>query len=192
MARTRAELSITYHEIARRLLLKQDTALIAQSMCLPEESIKRIMRRPSFTDYLKQLEDKAYGQVDQRVADRARNMKEELEAASWEAFDKLKALLSYASAEALQVNIAQDLMDRAGHGRTQKVSSEVAFNVDSITADVLLTSLRKEEAARKALEERGAPALVKAPIDLDHPVVKKAQLQQEQDDREHADTEPSK
>lgn len=190
MGRTRAQLSITYHEIARRLLLKQETSLIAQAMCIPEETIKTVMRRPSFTAYLSELETRLFQTTDQGIADKSRNLREELEAAAYKSFDKLKDLLEMASTESLQANIAQDLMDRAGYGRTQKVETEQVIHIDPITADVLLSSIRKEKEARATLGGK-EPELVKSPAELDHPVTAQARLLAEQEKRESS-SDPTK
>jgi len=178
MGRTRVQFSLVYYELARRLLLKQDVPLIAQAMGIPEPTVQRVMRKPAFQAVLQQIQDKTYATVDQHLTSQARNLREEFETAAYASFDRLTHLLAKAESESVQMNVAQDLLDRAGYAKVQKVEAVETLKVDPITADVLVTALKKEEEGRRLLAQK--VDLTKTASETEHPVARR--LREAQDE----------
>jgi len=161
MSKTRAVLSLTYNEIARRLLLKQEPSEIAQAMLIHEDQVKRAMLRPDFKEILQRLQDKMYSGVDRTLASDARNLREELQGAAFASFDRLVELQRTAASESVIVNISQDLLDRAGYGKTTKLVEEHTIRIDPLDAEVLTAALAREKEGRALMASKGLDELLK-------------------------------
>jgi hypothetical protein len=149
-----------YNEVARRLLLKQEVSEISQAMCIPEDALKALMRKPAFKEMLAQLQAKVYQSVDASLASDARNLREELSQAAFSSFDRLNTLLKTAASEAVVVNIAQDLLDRAGYGKTSKIIEERVIKIDPLEAEILTAALAREKEGREHLNTRSVDELL--------------------------------
>jgi hypothetical protein len=149
MINVRTEL--IYHEIARRLLLKQDESEICQAMQLPQKSLDHIQKRPDFRILVDQLRDKAYRGVDKTINESARSLTEKIAEVAVESFDRLQALLRTANSPTLIKDIAQDFLDRAGYAKTQPLNQTVV-NIGTLEASVLTDALKREREARERLD----------------------------------------
>jgi len=172
MGRTTVQLTLIYHEIARRLLLKQDPPLIAISMCIPEDFVKQLMRRPAFREVLAQLEQRAFDPIDTALKNQARNLRDDIDRAAANSFDRLTKLLQTTTTEGIIRDIGQDFLDRAGYGKIQKVEQTEVLQIDPITADVLVTALKREQEGKAALGDR---IPVKPSSEADHPIKRRMQ-----------------
>jgi len=184
MGKPRIVHTLTYHEMARRLLRHQTSEEIASAMSMPLDTVKRIMQKPAFKKVCLDLQEKRFEDVDRELKAEARNLHQELKQQAVKAYDLLKDMMTSAAHEGLRVNIAQDLMDRAGYRRTPEERPTVVMNINPIDADVLATALAKEQKGRKALEIKELP--VQSARDLDHPVTRLVK-QVERDERDNED-----
>ena len=65
--------------------------------------------------------------------------------------DKLTFLLDNAASESLQVNIAQDFLDRAGHGAKARDEAPKII-IDTLEATIIMATIKKEDKARARLK----------------------------------------
>lgn len=167
MAQPKAILTLTYHELARRLVMHQEVEQIAQGMALSPNQVKAAMLRPEFTVILDQVRDKAYEGVDKQIQSETRNIAQEIKDASGDSLDRLKSLLE-GSSDTIGMHVAQDLLDRAGHGGKQVAAPLTQIIINPIEADVLATALKKEREGEARLRD-----LVVDADKLDHPAIKR-------------------
>jgi len=106
--KTRTELTLKYHEIARRLLAGQNVEQVAQEMGYNVKQLQGTIRRPFFQQILEDLRNEAYQVLDYDIKRRIRNLREEIAEAAVESFDRLVTLLRNTNNEALIRDIAQD------------------------------------------------------------------------------------
>jgi len=166
MGRTKVVFSLMYNEIARRLLLKQELSEISQAMCVKEETLSRILRKPEFKETLELLQERVYRGLDQSLVSDARNLREEMQKAAFTSFDRLCSLQKTAASESIVVNISQDLLDRAGYGKTTKIVEERIVKIDSLDAEVLAAALAREKEGRANLNQKGVDDLLKSGKDV--------------------------
>jgi len=150
---TKVETSIISHEIARRLLLKQSMEDISQAMAIELKTLQAHVRRGPFKALLDQLQSKLYRPTDQALADKGRNLKEEINLAAIKSFDRLTQLLEAASSEAVVMHVAQDMLDRAGYAKKQVVETEATLRIDPIDAGILMEALATDKAARERIKQ---------------------------------------
>jgi len=170
MGRTRVQFQLMYNEIARRLLLKQEPSAIALSMGVHEDLVKRILRKPEFHKLIDTLQGNVLQPIDTHLKSEARNLRDEIDQAAFKSFDRLQGLLDTASSEAVVKDIAQDLLDRAGYVKTQKVEQTDFLKVDPLTASILISALDKEAEGRKTLGKR---VPTKTAGNTEHPIAKR-------------------
>jgi len=168
--KSRVEYHLVFHEMARRLMLKQEPEEISQAMGIRLSTVKNTLRKPEFKRVVKELQEKVYRQTDRELMDEARDIRAELQGLAGESLDRLTALLRSAASEAIQKDVAQDLLDRAGYGKHVPEDAKVNIVINPIDADVIATALRKEREGQQKL--RGED-LAKPPSDLEHPLLKK-------------------
>lgn len=167
--RNQVTLTVIYHELARRVLMKQSPEEMAQATRIPPVTLRQMLRRPDFKAVLEEVRDKTYLGVDKQLESDARNIQQEIrENAAPKAYDKLMHLLDNAASEGVQMKISQDLLDRAGIGEARDTGSKTIFNIGPVEAGVIMTSLKKEESGRKRLEALKIE-LAKPVKELDHP-----------------------
>jgi len=175
MGKTKVVLELTDHEVARRLLMHQTPVEIAQATGLKPDTVKNRMRHPDFQAVLANVRDKAYEGLDQLVKDEKRNIKADIDDIAGASFDRLKHLLTAAKSETVQMNVAHDFLDRAGHGKQQERTPMVNINIGHIEADVITTALKREQEGRERLEHTKVVELAVPAKQLEHPVVKNAE-----------------
>lgn len=174
---------LTFHEMARRLLLKQSAEQISQAMGIKLDIVKRTLRKKEFKKVAMDLQEATYRGLDQELKDDARDLRSEIQEAAFDSFDRLKELLHYGAGEAVVTNIAHDFLDRAGYGKQKSDAPAVNIIVNPIDADILATALDTERKGRERLEKKGDLNLAKLPEDLNHPLTK---------DDEDSDTKSTK
>jgi len=166
---TRVEFELLYHEVARRLLLKQNVEEIALASGLHKDTVINLMRRPRFRTILDELREKAYRPLDKQIEANKRNIKQEIQDVAGESLDRLKHLLVAASSETLSADIAKDFLDRAGFGKQLVAKDEITIKVDELTASILATALQRERQGRERLERLENPPLVRGASELERP-----------------------
>jgi hypothetical protein len=166
MSRPKVVFNVIYHEIARRLLMKQEVSEIAQATLIPEDRLMALMRRPAFKELLEKLTAKKYEGIDQTINSDARNLREELNEAAFASFDRLVQLQRCAASESLVANISQDILDRAGFGKQTKVEETRIFKIDSLDAEILAGALEKERVGREHMQTKNVDELLKSGKDV--------------------------
>lgn len=165
--RTKVELSVLFHEMARRLLLKQDLATVANGMRMPLKTVQELTRRGDFKEVLESLRDDTYQETDRALKEEARNITQEIQRAAEESFDLLQELMaSVRTGAGHRIKIAQDMLDRAGH-RAKDDHERVVVNINNIDAQVLAETMRAEQEARQRLSS--ASNLVTQASEFQHP-----------------------
>jgi len=149
-----------YHrEIARRLVLGEIQADIARSLGMSESRMSIIVNSPLFKLELQRLAVSR----DEGVA----NVQQTLQAISPLALEVIERTMYSSKSETLKFAAAQDVLDRAGFGKTTKVVSNVSGHVthsnlspDELRQLVIERVQRiKDEAEQKAKELRDADAI---------------------------------
>lgn len=167
--RNHVMLEVIYHEMARRVLLHQDAAEIAQAMRINPNTVAQMLRRDDFKRILEEVRDKTFEGVDKQLESDARNIQQEIrEEAAPKAYDKLMHLLNHAKAEGIQMRVSQDFLDRAGISSRPPEAPGIQIFIGPTEADVIATALKKEEAGRTRLEAIRIE-LAKPVKELDHP-----------------------
>lgn len=156
-------LEVTYQEVARRLLLKQSEEDIGQAMGISQAALRGILARNDFKDIFRTLQQKMYDPIDAQLVQQGRNLKDEIEQACFDSFDRLMLLLKNSSSEAIAKDVAQDMLDRGGFGKKHEETRTV-INIGALEASVLVEALRKEDEGRKRLDGRSILQLTK-PVD---------------------------
>jgi len=150
--KTRTELALKAHEIARRLLAGQTVEQIAQETGYEVKRLQNTIRRPYFQQILADLRDEAYQVLDYDIKRRIRGLREEIAEAAVESFDRLVTLLRNTQNENLIRDIAQDFLDRAGYGKTSKVEVEETFKLAQEDVEQIREALLKEKEAGERLK----------------------------------------
>lgn len=153
-------LEVTYQEVARRLLLKQSEDDISQQMGISMTALHGIMNRKDFQFLFHDLQTKLYKPIDERLSQETRNLRDEIEKAAFDSFDKLLLLLKNSSSEAIAKDVAQDMLDRAGYGK--QAEAKTVINIGALEASVLVEALKKEEQGAKRLGLKTSMELTKA------------------------------
>lgn len=165
-------LTLTYNEVARRLIMHQKPEQIAQGMALPLGTVKQMLRRPDFIVVLERVREKTYEGVDKLMSDDAKGVRQKIVDIQDASFDRLKDLMEHAASEGIQKDIAQDFLDRGGHTKAPEKSPQIQININPIEADVIATALHKEKAGRDRLEKLEI-RLAKPPSEVEHPALLK-------------------
>ena len=173
-------LDLTYNEVARRLLMHQTPEAIAQKMALKLSTLTQMMRRGDFRVVLEKVREKTYEGVDENLKSDARDIRQEIEDQQGPSMDRLTALLEHAASEGVQKDIAQDFLDRGGHGRAPEKSPQIQITINPIEADVIAEALHKEKQGRARLEKLEI-RLAKPPKEIEHPAL---QLKEGNDEKE--------
>ena len=150
----RLVLELTYHEIARLVLLHQTPEQICQRTGLSYTAVTGIMRRSEFKLIYEKLRTKNFEPIDDLLEKQTRDIAEEIKNSAAESFDRLMTLLRSSSSETIQRDVAQDLLDRAGHGKKAADTPPVTINIGTLEAEVLIDALKREQEARERLEGR--------------------------------------
>lgn len=149
-----------YHrEIARRLVLGERAVDISKSLGMGQERLSIIVNSPLFKLEVKRLEEMR----DNGVADVQQTLRE----ISPIALEVIERTMHSSKSEALKFAAAQDVLDRAGFGKTTKVISNVSGNIThSNMSEAELRQLVvdrvqriKDEAELRAKELRDADAI---------------------------------
>ena len=163
-------LTLTYHEIARRLLMHQKPEQIAQGMALPVGTVKQTLRRPDFLVVMEKVRTETYEGLDTELKNDAKNVRQKILDVQDASFERLKTLMDHAASEGIQKDIAQDFLDRGGNVGAHEKTPQVTININPIEADVIATALHKENEGRKRLEKLEIK-LAKPPEEIDHPAL---------------------
>ena len=147
-------LELTYHEVARRLLLKQQPREIAEAMHMRIEALNTMLKRREFRCVFDALSARAHEPLDQAIDQRSRNIRREIEDHAAFAFDKLKDLLSGAHSEVVQKDIAQDFLDRAGFAAAAPTQPQIQVVINPLEAEVIASALDRERQGRERLEQQ--------------------------------------
>ena len=177
----KARLDLVYHEIARRMLLKQTDEEIAIHSGLKLASVKRMQDNPQFREILEALRNKAYAGVDRAIEGKTKSMVERLSEAADESYDRLRVLLKTSSSEQIVRDVAQDFMDRAGFGKAQPQNT-TTVNIGTLEASVLMDALKREREARALQGD-------KDPLKLAKPITEHVEERDAKNDTERRDNE---
>ncbi len=149
-----------YHkEIARRLVLGEKAVDISKSIGIGESRLSIIVNSPLFKLEVKRLEEMR----DNGVADVQQTLRE----ISPIALEVIERTMHSAASPTLRFSAAQDVLDRAGFGKTSKVISTISGNVThSNLSEAELRQLVvervkriKDEAEQRAKELKDADAI---------------------------------
>jgi len=173
-------LTLTYNEVARRLLMHQTPAEISQKMSLRLGTLTQMMRRPDFLVVMEKVRGKTYEGVDKQLKEDAKGVRQKIIDIQDDSFERLKLLMEHAASEGIQKDIAQDFLDRGGHTKAPEKAPQIQININPIEADVIADALHKEKEGRARLEKLTI-TLAKPAKEVEHPAL---QL------KEH-DSEPS-
>jgi len=146
-------LEVTYQEVARRLLMKQTEDDISQQMGISLRALQGIMTRAEFKSIFHTLQAKIYKPVDDQLVQQTRNLKDEIDKACYDSFDRLMILLKNSSSEAIAKDVAQDMLDRGGYGKKVE-DNRTVINIGALEASVLVEALKKEELGAKLMGDR--------------------------------------
>jgi len=163
-------LSLTYNEVARRLIMHQTPEQIAQATAINLSTLKQMLRRPDFLEVLEKVRGKAYEGVDKLIEEDAKSVRQKIVDIQEDSFERLKTLMEHAASEGIQKDIAQDFLDRGGHGRAPEKAPQVNIIINPIEADVIATALHKEKEGRERLEKLEIK-LARPPKELKHPAL---------------------
>lgn len=172
MGRTKVATSIIHHELARRMLMKQDVQEISQQTGMQVDVIERALRKPEFLALMQELQDKIYETTDRELTSDARDIQHEIKDLAGESLDGLKRLMRNSVNEGIVTNISQDFLDRAGHTKRPELTSQTIVNINPIEASIINIALKREEEGRKLLEGKQVIELAKSSEDVDHPMKK--------------------
>lgn len=153
-------LELTYHEIARRLLLKQQDEEICQAMGLKATSLKNLTKRPDFRAIIDELRQRSYENVDGSIKAQATDLTTRIKQDATESYDRLLALLRSSASESIVRDVAQDLLDRAGYGRAEK-EVKATIQIGPLETSVLVDALRREREAHELNKDKDLPGLAK-------------------------------
>lgn len=159
----RLSLEVVYHEVARRLLLKQTEDAICQEMGFSRPALLGIMNRDDFKHIFYDLQSKTYAPIDQQLQLQSRNLRDEIQQACFESYDRLMSLLKTSASESIVKDVAQDMLDRGGYGKKVE-DNRTVINIGVLEASILTEALKKEDEGRKLLGEKTALQLTK-PVD---------------------------
>jgi len=154
-------LEVTYQEVARRLLMKQSEDAICQGTGLSLSALHGIMSRGEFKQLFHTLQTKMYKPIDEHLDQHTRNLKNEIEEACFDSFDRLMKLLKLSNSEAIIKDVAQDMLDRGGYGRKVEDNRPV-INIGVLEAAVLVEALQKEDAGARLMGTRTTGDLTRA------------------------------
>ena len=171
MGRTKVATSIIHHELARRMLMKQDVQEISQQTGMKVEVIERALRKPEFLALMQELQDKIYETTDRELTSDARDIQHEIKDLAGESLDKLTALMRASVNEGIMKDIAQDFLDRAGHTKKPEATTTNIVNINPIEASIINIALKREEEGRKLLQGKTIE-LAKSVEEVDHPMKK--------------------
>jgi hypothetical protein len=166
---SKLQLELIYHDIARRLIMKQPLEDIARAIGVKESSVKRALRNTVFQDILKQVTERSYLKLDSQIQDAKANIRERIEDAAQKSLGKLLFLLENAASESVQLNAAMTLLDRGGYSNKMQVEQTQHVMFDSLTGSVIMDALNKEAVAKASA--RPLTEFIKKPEELDHPII---------------------
>jgi len=183
--RDKISLDLLYNNIARRFLLHQSPEDISDATGIKLSTLQAMTRRPAFKAIMNQVKENAFKGIDTSIVSEQRNMRVEIQEAAEDSFDLLSELLQTAAAETTKVKIGQDFMDRAGGEFTKKPEEAKLppININIVDAEVITDALGREKKGRERLEKRQLLELAKEPGKLEHPLLKKHEDGNEQDNR---------
>jgi hypothetical protein len=161
-------LSLTYNEVARRLLMHQKPEQISQAMAIPIGTLTQMMRRPDFLVVMEKVREKTYEDVDKQLGEDAKGVRQKIIDIQGDSFDRLKLLMEHAASEGIQKDIAQDFLDRGGHTKAPEKAPQVQITINPIEADVIADALHREKEGRKRLEKLTI-TLAKPAGEVEHP-----------------------
>jgi hypothetical protein len=159
-SRLKLTFQVTYHEIARRILLKQSEADICQQMGLSLPTLQGITRRKEFLDVFEPLRAKAFEAVDAQIEHQGRDLRDEIKLACEESFDRLMMLLRISNNDAIMKDIAQDMLDRGGYGAKVEAQAPTIV-VNALDASVLMDALNKAREGKALLANKDVLALAR-------------------------------
>ena len=160
---SRLTLEVVYHEVARRLLLKQTEDAICQDMGITRPALLGVMNRGDFKQIFYDLQAKSYAPIDQQLQLQTRNLRDEIQQAGFESYDRLMALLRTSASETIVKDVAQDMLDRGGYGKKVE-DNRTVINIGVLEACAITEALKKEEEGKKLLGEKTTLQLTK-PVD---------------------------
>lgn len=185
---SKVTLSLTYHEVAHRLLLSQTEEQIAQAMSLEVTAVQGILNRKDFKPVLDELRDKAYAPMDRQIESKKRNIQLEIEDHAGESFDRLVTLMGDTKSDGIAKDIAQDFLNRAGIGKQAGKAPLMTVNINPIHAKVITGALALEQEGESLLRLRG---LVKRADEIDHPVLKREEAADSPENASNASKQPT-
>ena len=171
---TEIQYDLTYHELARRLLLHQTITQIAKDMNLATDLVLRLQQKEDFKRVYAHLRDSMYSDLDRDMKGEANSIREQIAVQAGKSMEVLTDLLASCASQTLRVNIAQDMLDRAGYSKQPQTPQQVSILINPIDASALVTALNKETEGQLRLEsqQKLAEDLAKLPTDLEeHPLV---------------------
>jgi len=171
MSQHEAVLDVTYHEVARRILLGQEPNEIAEQMRIPHDRVEQILKRPKFKTLLEELRSNQYEEFDEALKAKTRDIQGEIEEECAASLDRLRTLAKEAASETVRMHIDQDFLDRGGFGKKSQEPTTLV-QINQTDAIVIATALKKDKAGQERL--KGEEELAKTPDKLNHPLLKEA------------------
>lgn len=137
---TPAKRDMLWRDVVRRIKLGLTTAQIAAEMGVVVETVRRWYSDPRFIVFARREDERIFGVLDAEIGD----LKGKIDGAAQHAFEELCDILATSNDPKVRAQVAQDLLDRAGHGAVKKsVRAEIAFNISSDSARALADGFRE-------------------------------------------------
>lgn len=153
---------ILWRRVVRYLEAGRSTAEIASAVGHSEYTIRKWFNDPRFIIYARQFDELICERLDAELG----TLKERIDHAAPHAFDALQEILATTQDQRVKASVAQDMLDRAGHGPVKRsVHAEVIFNVSPEGAralrDTFVESVKVEKA--KDITPPSAPSSAPPP-----------------------------
>jgi len=186
----KVQLTLIYHEIVRRMQLRQTPEQIAQAMGIPLGTLRQTLARPDFKKVAAQRVEQTYEGFDQVEKDKVRNLHDEIDNAAEKSMDRLKVLLD-SSSESIRMKVSHDFLDRAGYGKKEPDAPQLIVQVNPIDAEAIATAMALEREGVKRLKGKDPHLLAQPASDVKrHPFVK--EIDGKSEDASPGASEPGK
>lgn len=113
---TPAKRDMLWRDLVRRIKLGLTTAQIAAEMEVAHSTVLRWFSDPRFIVFARREDERIFKRLDEEIGDLSSKMKETAQ----HAFEELCDILATCSDPKVRAQVAQDLLDRAGHSPVKK------------------------------------------------------------------------
>lgn len=138
--------ALYWAEVVRRLKLFQTPAQIAGIMGMSPYTIRAWIKDPRFVEFAQSMDYTLHEGIDIGLVD---DLQRAIEDTAPRAFERLCEILDFSDDERLRASTAQDLLDRAGYGKVQKVQAAVAVKLHPETTQLLSAALSEARQIRQ-------------------------------------------